>query len=188
MEEELSACTRNGFQTESPWDNWDDENPHAVFISVHQARFNVNICGGILGDYLLVPVIIPARLNLGSLPGIPPEHASAAHGGDIPCDTQRNVVPTWWRSSALQPPSTSTSEQSLQGEMDMESGTCRVASKIARPKTPRFFSFGGMWKVLCTLTQSTKTRTDWANIHWVWSNQTQSWHVCKSPTGNGTTM
>ena len=30
----------------------------------------------------------------GSLPGIPPEHASTAHGGDTPCDTQRNVVPT----------------------------------------------------------------------------------------------
>ena len=32
---------------------WDDENPHAVFIRVHQARFNVNIWGGILGDYML---------------------------------------------------------------------------------------------------------------------------------------
>ena len=32
------------------------------------------------------------RFEWGSLPGIPPEHASAAHGGDM----QRNVVPTWW--------------------------------------------------------------------------------------------
>ena len=42
---------------------WDDENPHAVFIRVHQVRFNVNIRGGILGDYLLGPIIIPDRLN-----------------------------------------------------------------------------------------------------------------------------
>ena len=78
----------------------------------------------------------------GSLPGIPPEHASAAHGGDTSCDTQRNVVPTWWRPSALQPASTSTSEQSLQGEMDRETGASCVASKITRPNTPRFFPLG----------------------------------------------
>ena len=36
---------------------------YAVFIRVHQARLNVNIRGGILGDYLLGPVIIPDRLN-----------------------------------------------------------------------------------------------------------------------------
>ena len=74
----------------------------------------------------------------GSLPGISPEHASAAHGGDTPCDTQRNMVPTWWHSSALQSASTSTSEQSPQGEMDKETGTCCTASKIARHNCPRF--------------------------------------------------
>ena len=42
---------------------WDDENPHAVFIRVHQARLNVNIWGGILRDYLLGSVVIPDRLN-----------------------------------------------------------------------------------------------------------------------------
>ena len=47
-----------------------------------------------------------------SLTGIPTEHASGAHEGDTPRDTQRNVVPIWWRSSTLQPASTSTSEQS----------------------------------------------------------------------------
>ena len=76
------ACfTRDGYFNSRNCHIWDDENPHAVFIRVHQARFNVNIWGRILGDHLLGPVIIP-------------EHASAAHGGDIPCDTQRNVVPT----------------------------------------------------------------------------------------------
>ena len=78
----------------------------------------------------------------GNLPGIPPEHASAAHGGDTPCDTQRNVVPTRWRSSALQPASTSTSEQNLQREMDRERGTSCVVSKIVRLNTPRFFPLG----------------------------------------------
>ena len=78
----------------------------------------------------------------GSLLGIPPEHVFATHGGDTSCDTQTNVVPTWWRSSALQPASTSTSEQSLQGEMDRERGTCCMASKIAWPNTRRFFHWG----------------------------------------------
>ena len=96
----------------------------------------------------------------GRLPGIPPEHASAAHRGDTLCDTQRNVVPTWWRSSALQPASTITSEQSLQEEMDRERGACCMVRK---------------------------TRPDWAIIHCVWSNQTESWHVRQTLTGNGTT-
>ena len=43
--------------------NRDNENLHAVFIRVYQARFNVNIRGGILGDYLLRPVISPDCLN-----------------------------------------------------------------------------------------------------------------------------
>ena len=42
---------------------WDDEIRHAVFIRLHQARFNVNIWGRILGDFMLGPVIIPDRLN-----------------------------------------------------------------------------------------------------------------------------
>ena len=55
------ACfTRDGYFNSHIWD---DENPHAVFIRVHQARFNVNIWGGILGDYMLGPFIFPDRLN-----------------------------------------------------------------------------------------------------------------------------
>ena len=45
---------------------WDDENPHAVFIRVHKGKFNVNIWGGILGDYLLGPVIIADRFNVAA--------------------------------------------------------------------------------------------------------------------------
>ena len=55
--------TRDGYFNSRNSYIWDDENPHAVFIRVHQARFNANTWGGILGDYLLGPVIIPDRLN-----------------------------------------------------------------------------------------------------------------------------
>ena len=55
--------TRHGYFNSRNSHIWDDENPHAVFIRVYQARFNVNIWGVILGDYLLGPVIIPDRLN-----------------------------------------------------------------------------------------------------------------------------
>ena len=34
-----------------------------MFIRIHHARFNVNISGRILGDYLPGPVIISDRLN-----------------------------------------------------------------------------------------------------------------------------
>ena len=38
------ACfTRNGYFNNTNSHIWDDENPHAVFIRIHQARFNVNI-------------------------------------------------------------------------------------------------------------------------------------------------
>ena len=58
------ACfTRDGYFNSRNSHIWDDENPHAVFTRVHQARFDVNIWGGILGDYLLGLVIIPDRLN-----------------------------------------------------------------------------------------------------------------------------
>ena len=58
-----TGFTRDGYFNSINSHIWDDENPQAVFIRVHQARFNVNFWGGILGDYLLGPVIIPDRLN-----------------------------------------------------------------------------------------------------------------------------
>ena len=58
------ACfTKDGYFNSRNSHIWDDENPLVVFIRVHQVRFNVNIWGGILGDYLLGPVIIPDRFN-----------------------------------------------------------------------------------------------------------------------------
>lgn len=39
------------------------ENPHAAFEQNNQQRFSVNVWAGILGDYLLGPVILPHRLN-----------------------------------------------------------------------------------------------------------------------------
>ena len=58
------ACfTREGYFKSRKSHIWDNEIPHAGFIRVHQARFYVNIWGGILGDYLLGPVIIPDSLN-----------------------------------------------------------------------------------------------------------------------------
>ena len=58
------ACfTRDGFFNSRNSHIWDYEDPHAVFIRVHQAKFNINIWGGILGDYLLGPVNIPDHLN-----------------------------------------------------------------------------------------------------------------------------
>ena len=77
------ACfTRDGYFNSRNSLIWDDENRHAVFIRVHQARFNVNIWGGILGDYLLAPGHHSRPFEWVSLPGIPPEHASAAHTGE----------------------------------------------------------------------------------------------------------
>ena len=55
--------------------------------------------------------------------------------------------------------------------------------------TPLDFFF--LWehvKSVVYIKPQNKTRTDWANIHCVWLNQTQSWHVRQSPTGNATTM
>ena len=58
------ACfARDGYFNSRNSYIWDDENPQVVFIRVHEARFNVNIWGGILGDYVLGPVIITDHLN-----------------------------------------------------------------------------------------------------------------------------
>ena len=58
-----ASFTRDSYFNSRNSHIWDDKNQHAVFIRVHQTRFNVNIWGGIRGDYLLGPVIIPDCLN-----------------------------------------------------------------------------------------------------------------------------
>ena len=103
---DVACFTRDGYFNSRNSHIWDDENPHAVFMRVHQARFNLNIWGGILGDYLLGRVIIPDRFN-----------------GKLTCNSSRTCFRCSWKRYplqygekcgsnmiALQPASTSTSE------------------------------------------------------------------------------
>ena len=117
------ACfTRDGYFNSRNNHIWDDENPHAVFIIVHQARFNVNIWGEILGDYLLGPVIIPDRLNGAAYLEFLQNTLSLLIEEITLAVRKINLVPIRWLSSVLQPASTRTSEQSRQREMDRERG------------------------------------------------------------------
>ena len=43
--------------------HWAEENPHQMFERGYQQRFSVNVWAGIVGDNLLGPYILPARLN-----------------------------------------------------------------------------------------------------------------------------
>lgn len=42
---------------------WADENPHATFHARHQARFQINVWAGIVGDVLIGPYVLPLRLT-----------------------------------------------------------------------------------------------------------------------------
>lgn len=42
---------------------WADENPHAIVESRHQHQFSVNVWVGIVGEHLLGPFFLPARLT-----------------------------------------------------------------------------------------------------------------------------
>lgn len=42
---------------------WADENPHGIIQSRHQQRFSINVWAGIIGDYLIGPVVLPNRLD-----------------------------------------------------------------------------------------------------------------------------
>lgn len=55
--------SRDGFFNQHNAHYYGQENPHAAFERNHQQRFGVNVWAGILGDHLLGPVILPARLN-----------------------------------------------------------------------------------------------------------------------------
>jgi hypothetical protein len=54
--------TRDGYFNSKNSHIWDDENPHAMFVRVHQQQFSV-IWAGIVCDHLLGPVILPPHLN-----------------------------------------------------------------------------------------------------------------------------
>lgn len=42
---------------------WAVENPHAVRAHAHQQRFGLNVWAGILGNFLIGPVVLPERLS-----------------------------------------------------------------------------------------------------------------------------
>lgn len=42
---------------------WSDENPHSTYGSGHQVQFSVNVWLGVVGDELIGPYLLPARLN-----------------------------------------------------------------------------------------------------------------------------
>lgn len=42
---------------------WANENPHAVYQKSHQVRYGFNVWAGIIGSYLIGPLILPNRLN-----------------------------------------------------------------------------------------------------------------------------
>ncbi|XP_050305414.1 uncharacterized protein LOC126742691 [Anthonomus grandis grandis] len=42
---------------------WSEENPHVMHVRGYQKKFFVNVWAGIVGDHLLGPYVLPARLN-----------------------------------------------------------------------------------------------------------------------------
>lgn len=55
--------SRNAIQNFHNNHFWAEENPHAITESHHQEQFSVNVWAGIIGDYLIGPYFLPARLN-----------------------------------------------------------------------------------------------------------------------------
>jgi len=56
------------FTREGPFNSrnshiWNDVNPHGTYVNSYQRKFSVNIWAGIVGNVLLGPVLLPARLN-----------------------------------------------------------------------------------------------------------------------------
>lgn len=58
-----SEFTRNGINNFHNRHLWDIENPHGIIGAGHQRRFSLNVWGGIIGNFLIGPVFLPARLN-----------------------------------------------------------------------------------------------------------------------------
>lgn len=58
-----SEFTRNGINNFHNRHLWDLENPHGIIEARHQRRFSLNVWGGIIGNFLIGPVFLPARLN-----------------------------------------------------------------------------------------------------------------------------
>ena len=95
--------------------------------------------------------------RMGSVPGIPPEHASAAHGGDTPA-IRREM---WFQNDGA-PPHFSLQVPVHLNRVYREKWIGRGGAVVwpARSPdlTPLDFFLWGMWSVLCTLTQSTQDK------------------------------
>ena len=58
------ACfTRNGILNVHNSHTWAVENPHTTRHTYHQQRFSINVWAGIVGDFLIGPYLLPARLG-----------------------------------------------------------------------------------------------------------------------------
>jgi hypothetical protein len=58
-----ATFTRDGIFNVRNTHIWSDENPHAIRERHFQNRFSVNVWGGIIGNKLIGPYILPPRLN-----------------------------------------------------------------------------------------------------------------------------
>jgi len=55
--------TKDGIFNQHNSHIWAKENPHAIRQRTSQHKFSINIWCGIVGDHLLGPYVLPARLN-----------------------------------------------------------------------------------------------------------------------------
>lgn len=59
-----AGFSKNGIINLHNWHVWADENPHATIVSHHQHQFQqINVWAGIVGNFLIGPFVLPARLN-----------------------------------------------------------------------------------------------------------------------------
>lgn len=58
-----ASFNRDGITNYHNLHQWADENPHAIREGRHQQQFKINVWAGIIGDYLLGPLVLPNILN-----------------------------------------------------------------------------------------------------------------------------
>jgi hypothetical protein len=133
---------------------WDDKHLHAVFITVHQQRFSVNIWAGIVGDHLLGPVILSPfwMEHLQNMLPLLMENLSLAMRKDI-----------WFQHDGASPHFSLVVRAHLNNTYGEQWRAEPVAWPARSPDlTPQDFFFGGMWRVSCTPSHLTPER------NWLW--------------------